>query len=161
MNSTAQVARDLFQQLLVDAFGSAGVDVGDDVDPLGCEFEAEGRLARVIPCRDPGLALIEVEVQPLADVPPGRAHQLAWELMKLNHEARFEHAWTVVIDDDDVLSITTTVPIRAMNGDALAETLFDGVERAAQLGAVAEGLLAALGGSAQPQAPQWSHHLLA
>lgn len=159
MNAPGRVTLEPFQQWLLDAMASVGVEVGDQADPLGCEFEAEGRLARVIPHRDPNLAVVEVEVLPLAEVPQGSAHRLVWELMKLNHEARFEHEWAVIIDDDDVLSISATVIIGAMRGEALGETLFDGVERAARLATVAQGLLAAFSGSSQQPAPRLSGHL--
>lgn len=160
MNSTATVALNAFQQWLIDAVSSAGVEVGEHVDPLGVEFEAEGRRARIIPHRDPALAVIEVEVLPLADVPPGRAEGLAWELLRLNHDARFEHEWAAIVDDDEMLSITTTVVIDSMRGEALGEALFDGVERAARLAVVAEGLLSALsGGVAQAPAGPSSDHL--
>lgn len=149
MSSTAKATLDAFQQWIVDAVSSAGVAVGEDVDPFGLEFESEGRLARIIPHSDPGLAVIEVEVRSLAEVEPNRAHRLAWELLSLNHETRFQHQWAAILDEDRTLSITSTVAIASTPGEALAETLFDGVERASQLATVADELLAALDSDAQ------------
>ncbi len=121
---------------------NAGGEVGPDVNPFGLGFEAEGRQARILPHPDPALAVIEVEVQSLADAPRDRAQSLAWELLRLNHEARFEHPWAAIIDDDEVLSLTTTVVMASMDRDALGEALLAGVEQAARLAVVTEALLA-------------------
>ena len=122
---------------------NAGGEVGPDVNPFGLGFEAEGRQARILPHPDPALAVIEVEVQSLADAPRDRAQSLAWELLRLNHEARFEHPWAAIVDDDEVLSLTTTVVMVAMGRDALGAALLAGVEQAARLAVVTEALLAA------------------
>ena len=132
-----------FQQWIIAAMATAGGEVGPDVDPFGLGFEAEGRQARILPHPDPALAVIEVEVQSLADVPQDRAQRLAWELLRLNHEARFEHPWAAIVDDDEVLSLTTTVVMASMGREALEETLFAGVAQAARLAVVTEALLAA------------------
>ena len=47
-----------------------------------------------------------------------------------------------LIDDDEVLSLTTTVVMASMDRDALGEALLAGVEQAARLAVVTEALLA-------------------
>jgi hypothetical protein len=142
MTSPAASPLSPFQQWIIAAMANAGGEVGPDVNPFGLGFEAEGRQARILPHPDPALAVIEVEVQSLADVPQDRAQSLAWELLRLNHEARFEHPWAAIIDDDEVLSLTTTVVMASMGRDALGEALLAGVEQAARLAVVTEALLA-------------------
>lgn len=130
-----------FQQWIAQAFQAEGADLPEVIDPLGAEFEAEGRKARVLPHSDDGWAVIEVEVQSIAQLQHGDASRLALDMMKLNHDARFEHRWMIIIDDDDMMSITTQVATAATDANALGEILFDGIERSALLAAAVNGLL--------------------
>lgn len=138
---TAETRLTPFQQWITNAVATTGIALPEYVDPLGVQFEAEGRLARLIPHADAALAVVEVEARSLAQSTDLDAARLALELMKLNHEARFEHGWSAIIDDDDMLSITTTVTLASTDAEALGALLFDGVERAALLATVADGLL--------------------
>src|SRR5262245_33504515 len=116
-----------FQRWIADAAQEVGAELRGDIDPLGLEFEAEGRVARIIPHGDEALAVIEVEVQSLEDLRESDVARLAVQLLKLNHEARFEHGWSIVIDDDDMLSVTTTLRLDAVRGNRLAEILYEGI----------------------------------
>jgi hypothetical protein len=56
-----------------------------------------------IPTRD--LAVIEVLAAALDGVSEDDAGRLAIELLRLNHEARFEHPWSIVLDDYDIVTL--------------------------------------------------------
>ena len=140
MNTSAAATLTPFQRWITEAMAAAGQPVPPEVDPLGLEFEAEGRMARVIPHADESLAVIEVQACALHELGEEALAALALDLMRLNHEARFEHGWVAVIDDEDWLSVSTTVAVAATLGEALGECLWDGLARATQLQAVAQSL---------------------
>lgn len=161
MSTPPNIELSPFQQWVAQAFRAGGADLPEVIDPLGAEFEAEGRKARVLPHSDDGWAVIEVEVKSLAELQHGDASRLALDMMKLNHDARFEHRWMIIIDDDDMMSITTQVDIAATDSLVLGEILSDGVERAGMLAEAVNGLLS--GQVAQLQsaaAPDPSAYLL-
>jgi hypothetical protein len=122
-----------FQRWVVEAIGEAGGTVPADVDPLGATFEAEGHVARIFPHGDEGHAVIEVTACSLHDLAEDAVAGLAVPLLRLNHEARFEHAWAIVLDDESRLNVTTTVALTHTSGRHLAELLYDGIDRAAAL----------------------------
>src|SRR5215471_16975965 len=93
-----EVALNPFQLWVADAVREAGAEVPAEIDPLGLSFEAEGRVVRIFPHSDEALAVIEVTVLALDDLAEEEVARLALPLHRLNHEARFEHGWIVVID---------------------------------------------------------------
>ena len=138
-----------FQRWVADAVREAGADVPAEIDPLGITFEAEGRVARIFPHADEALAVIEVTAVALDDVADDDVARLAVRLLRLNHEARFEHGWSIVLDDDSRLNVTTTVAVADTSGNLLAELLYDGIDRAASLSTIVSGLM-----SAEPSEPE-------
>jgi hypothetical protein len=142
-----------FQQWIADTARAVGAEVPAEIDPLGFAFEAEGRLARVLPHTDEALAVIEVAATSLKDVPDDELAWLALQLLRLNHEARFEHGWSIVIDEGDGVRVTTTVTLSATDGTTLAELLYDGIDRAALLSTVVSGLISAAASDVETDAP--------
>lgn len=140
-----------FQRWLADAVRETGADVPAEIDPLGLTFEAEGRVARIFPHADEALAVIEVTAIALDDVAEDDVARLAVRLLRLNHEARFEHGWSIVLDDDSRLNVTTTVAVADTSGSLLTELLYDGIDRAASLSTIVSGLM-----SAEPSEPETS-----
>jgi hypothetical protein len=139
-----------FQRWVAGAVREAGAEVPAEIDPLGLSFEAEGRLARIFPHADEHLAVVEVSAIALNGVAEDDVARLAVQLLRLNHEARFEHGWSIVIDDDSRLNVTTTVSVSDTRGNMLAEILYDGIDRAAALSTIVSGLLSGEG-SADPE----------
>lgn len=141
-----------FQLWVADAVKQAGAAVPETIDPLGLSYEAEGRVARIFPHADDGLAVVEVTAMSLDDLAEDDVAQLAVQLHRLNHEARFEHGWSIVIDDDDRLNVSTTVSTAETTGTRLTEILYDGIDRAKALSTVVAGLLSADASEPEPSA---------
>jgi hypothetical protein len=139
-----------FQRWVAAAAREAGASVPADIDPLGLAFEAEGRIARLMPHADDGLAVVEVAALSLDDMAEDDVARLAVPLLRLNHEARFEHGWSIVIDDGNRLNVTTTIVLADTPGSRLAEILYDGIDRAAALSAIVSGLVNARASEAEP-----------
>jgi hypothetical protein len=137
----AAAALDAFQRWVADVVREAGADVPAEIDPLGLTFEAEGQVVRILPHADDDLAVIEVRGSSLDDISADDRARLAVQLLKLNHEARFEHVWAIVLDDADALAVTTTVSVSATGPNMLAEILYDGIDRATALSTVVAGLI--------------------
>jgi hypothetical protein len=147
------VALTQFQRWAADALREAGAEVPAEVDPLGLTFEAEGRVARIFPHTDEALAVIEVTALSLADIARDDVAKddmakddmarLALALLRLNHEARFEHGWSIVIDDDNQLDVTTTVAVADTRAGMLGAILYDGIDRAKSLSSVVAELRSA------------------
>jgi hypothetical protein len=98
-------------------------------------------VARILPHTDPGLAVVEVVVEDLADKDEGTLSRLALQLLRLNDEARFEHGWQAVFDADDSLCIYVLISMASTSAEDLAELLGDGIERASLLAEGLQGLL--------------------
>lgn len=130
----------VFQRWIAEAARDVGAEVPALTDPLGLTFEAEGHVARVLPHADEALAVIEVMAVSVDGVSEEDAGRLAVQLLKLNHEACFEHGWSIALDGDR-LTVTTTVAVPATGGHALSEILYDGIDRAAALSRVVSGLI--------------------
>jgi hypothetical protein len=107
---------------------------------------------RIFPHSDEALAVIEVTVLALDDLAEEEVARLAVPLHRLNHEARFEHAWIVVIDDHSGLNVTTTVAVADTRANTLTGILYDGIDRASALTAVVSGILSAA--AADPEEPE-------
>jgi hypothetical protein len=114
------------------------------------KWGAEGRVARIMPHAEDELAVIEVVAISLNDIPEDDIARLAVQLLRLNHEARFEHGWSIALDDADGLNVTTTVSVAGTQPSHLAEILYDGIGRAASLSAVVSGLIGAAEAAAAP-----------
>jgi hypothetical protein len=128
----------------------AGVERPAEPDPLGLEIEIEGRLARVLPHADEERAVIEIEVRSLSGADESDTAQLALQLLRLNHEARFEHGWSAVLDDEDVLCLSTTIELRHTEPDALANLLSDGIARAEALATISGDIMRGAEASQSP-----------
>ena len=133
-----------FQRWIADAAHEAGAAVPAELDPLGLSFEAEGRVVRIFPHADEAHAVIEVTATTADDLAEDSLARLALQLHRLNHEARFEHAWSVVLDDSNRLNVTTTVDVVHTRAKMLTGILYDGIDRAKALSAVVSGLADAL-----------------
>lgn len=129
-----------FQQWVVRSFAELGTAPTGVVDPLGMEFESEGRLARILPHSDAEQALVEVVVADLADTDESTLSRLALRLLRLNDEARFEHAWQAVLDAEDSLCIYAQINMASTSAEGLAEVLDEGIARAAMLDEGLKGL---------------------
>ena len=134
MSDSASSSLNAFQQWILKSFGSLGVEVASEVDPLGLEFESEGRIVRVLPHTDAALAVLQAEVSSLEDADELSLARIAILMLRLNDEARFEHQWQITLDVDDRLCISMQINIAETNAEQLAELLQEGLERAAMLG---------------------------
>jgi hypothetical protein len=132
-----------FQSWAADAVREAGAEVPAEIDPLGITFEAEGLVARIFPHADEALAVIEVTALSLDDIGKDDVARLALALLRLNHEARFEHGWSVVIDDGNQLNVTTTVAVADTRAGMLGAILYDGIDRAVSLSSIVAELQSA------------------
>jgi hypothetical protein len=141
MSETTTYELTPFQQWIVNSFTELGTAPAGVVDPLGLEFESDGRVARILPHTDPGLAVVEVVVEDLADKDEGTLSRLALQLLRLNDEARFEHGWQAVLDADDSLCIYVLISMASTSAEDLAGSLDDGMYRAGLLSEVLRGLL--------------------
>lgn len=137
----AAAALNAFQRWIADVMQDAGADVPAEIDPLGLSFEVEGRVARIFPHADDDLAVIEVVASSMDELAEDDLARLTVQLLRLNHEARFEHGWSIVLDDGSNLTVTTTVSVSATPAKMLTEILYDGVDRAAALSTVVAGLI--------------------
>jgi hypothetical protein len=149
-----------FQRWIADAAHDAGAAVPAELDPLGLSFEAEGRVVRIFPHADDAHAVIEVTATTLDDAAEDGFARLAVQLHRLNHEARFEHGWSVVLDDSNRLNVTTTVDVTHTRAKMLTGILYDGLDRAKALSAVVSGLAGALESEPEPDEPRpvTGHH---
>ena len=154
----AAAALNRFQHWVADALRDTGAQVPDEIDPLGLTFEAEGRVARIFPHADDAHAVIEVTAASLDELAEDGLGQLALQLHRLNHEARFEHAWTIVLDDDNGLNVTTTVDVRHTRAKMLAGLLYDGIDRAKALSAVVAGLISVPESEPEPEPASGHRH---
>ena len=130
-----------FQQWVLGAFNEVGMEPAAGVDPLGLEFTSDNRVARVLPHADTALAVIEVEVRSLSDADALAQARVALLAMRLNDEARFEHAWQIVLDEEERLCISSAVVMSDTSAEALVEVLADGLARATILGEWVDGVL--------------------
>ena len=130
-----------FQQWVADMAEGAGLELPADLDPMGLELEVEGRMARVMAHSDDSLAVVGVDVRSLNEVDDALLGAVGLALLRLNQEARFEHGWAIVLDEDDRLSITTTVVMAQTASQALNEIIADGLDRAASLQEAVAGMI--------------------
>lgn len=122
-----------FQEWIVQSFNALGLQAVAEVDPLGLEFNSEGRTLRVLPHTDTTIAVIEAEVLSLQDSDELTLARIATLMLRLNDEARFEHQWQVVLDADDRLCVTTSVAIADTNAELLGDLFQEGLDRATAL----------------------------
>ena len=130
-----------FQQWVADMAEGAGLELPADLDPMGLELEVEGRMARVMAHSDDSLAVVEVDVRSLNEVDDALLGAVGLALLRLNQEARFEHGWAIVLDEDDRLSITTTLVMAQTASQALNEIIADGLDRAVSLQEAVAGMI--------------------
>ncbi len=130
-----------FQHWVADLAKGAGIELPTPLNPLGLELEMESRLAWVMPHRDAGLAVVEVSVRPLHGIDEAHLGAVGLALLRLNQEARFEHGWAIVLDEEDRLSITMTLVMAQTTGQALNEIIAEGLDRAASLEQAVAGMI--------------------
>jgi hypothetical protein len=130
-----------FQQWVADMAEGAGIELPAPLDPMGLELEVDGRMARVMAHSDDSLAVVEVDVRSLNEVDDAHLGAVGLALLRLNQEARFEHGWAIVLDEDDLLSISTTVVMAQTASQALNEIISEGLDRAASLQEAVAGMI--------------------
>jgi|LauGreDrversion4_2_1035121.scaffolds.fasta_scaffold01010_19 hypothetical protein len=130
-----------FQRWVADMAQAVGMQLPSHLNPFGLELELDGRITRVLPHTDDAMAVIDVEIRSLGGLADGQAAGLAMTLLRINQDARFEHGWAVVLDDDDMLSISTTVSIAATSAHRLNEWLTEGLDRAQALTQAVAGMI--------------------
>ena len=142
-----------FEVLLQEFAASKGMEM--DATSFGLEFECEDVQVFVLhhPLHEDRV-LCEVRVAALDEEPGAAVLSL---LLQINEAARFEHDWTIVMDGDLAVSLTTTALLQGMNVAELEALMLDGVERAQVLKGMLQELLSASAqeatGSAAPGAP--------
>ena len=114
------------QTLLIELTGQP--DLKPDEGTFGLQFEADGHtvVVQAHPVQ-PELLLVEVDVAWLGPEPDIRQLSL---LLQINHAARFEHAWTLVLDEEQQVSLGTSAPISGLRAADLQALMLDGLERA-------------------------------
>jgi hypothetical protein len=129
------------QLWLLEAAARAGVERPSEPDPLGLELEFDGYLARVLPHSEERRAVLEIEVRSLAAVNESDLAKLALQMLRLNHDARFEHDWVVILDDEDMLCVSTTIELGLTPPESLGDRLSDGLARARILVTLSDELM--------------------
>ncbi len=112
-----------FEVLLQEFATSKGMEM--DATSFGLEFECEDVQVFVLqhPLHEDRV-LCEVRVAALDEEPGAAVLSL---LLQINEAARFEHDWTIVMDGDLEVSLTTTAFLQGMNVAGLEALMLDGV----------------------------------
>lgn len=128
-----------FQTLLQEFAQSKGMAVEDS--SYGLEFECEDTRVYVLqhPLHDDRL-LCEVSVVAFGDEPGANVLSL---LLQINEAARFDHDWTIVMDGDLEVSLTTAALLQGMNVAGLEALMLDGVERSQVLKGIVQEVIEA------------------
>lgn len=118
-----------FDSLLQAFFKSKGMETEES--SLGLQFESEGIDILVVqhPLHE-DMALIEATVS-LIDTQ--QQAQLGPLLLQLNEVARFEHNWSIVMDERGQVSLSTSAPVAKIAVSELENLIADGIERAQTL----------------------------
>ncbi|MEN9773332.1 MAG: hypothetical protein RL322_402 [Pseudomonadota bacterium] len=129
---------DAFEILLKEFAAARGMVADSSV--FGLEFDCEGHTVNVVahPLHDDQV-LVEVSVATLPVDPPASTLAL---LLQINEAARFEHDWTLLMDPELTVSLSTRLAVAGLSVAALEALMLDGVTRAQ---AVAD-LLETIGG---------------
>lgn len=131
-----------FNELLQDLMRAKGMDPAQG--GIGLEFEADGlQVYAVQHPLHPDRGLVEVALHQLNELDQGRVAPL---LMHLNEAARFEHDWTIVMDSEGVVLLSTVAWLPALRAPDLEALMAEGIDRALALQTTLEALL-----QAQPQ----------
>jgi len=122
-------------RLLTDLAASQGWTIDEGTEPLGLEITLGERKARLLAHEDEALAIFEIDV---AVVPEDRllSPDFLLALHQVNHQARFVHSWTAVIDDTDMLVISRTVLAEPVPASQLLGWIEDGLDRVEALEAL-------------------------
>ena len=121
---------DLFNAFLQSPGWEAG-----DLPAIGTlEFVSGDFVVTVLPHpHRPKTLLLEIAIRALALDDDAREVGPLLLLHRLNNAGRFEHGWTAMIDEEDMLLITTTRPLDITDAAVLEEEIADGLERARTL----------------------------
>jgi hypothetical protein len=120
--------------LFNDFLKSPGWETGDLTTIGVLEFVSGDLVVTVLPHpRLPKTLLLEISIRALAlDDDAGEAAPLLL-LHRLNNAGRFEHGWSAMIDEEDMLLLTATRPLDITDASTLEEEIADGLERARSL----------------------------
>ena len=121
---------DLFNAFLQ----SPGWESGDLSSIGALEFVSGDFVVTVLPHpHRPKTLLMEISIRALAlDENAGETAPLLL-LHRLNNAGRFEHGWSAMIDEEDMLLLTATRPLDITDAASLEEEIADGLERARSL----------------------------
>ena len=121
---------DLFNAFLK----SPGWESGDLTSIGVLEFVSGDFVVTVLPHpHRPKTLLLEIAIRALALDDQEMESAPLLLLHRLNNAGRFEHGWTAMIDEEDMLLITTTRPLDITDAAVLEEEIADGPERARTL----------------------------
>ena len=128
-----------FDVLLKEFAASKGMDM--DSAAYGLEFECEDTQVFVVshPLHEDRL-LCEVGVASFDELPPASVSSL---LLQINEAARFEHDWSIVMDGDWEVGLTTSAALQGLTVAELEALMLDGVERAQVLKGMLQEVIAA------------------
>lgn len=114
----------------------SGMPALSDEDAFGAEFEVGAHRCRVLPHpgRDDRL-LLEVDVQPVGPDGAELEPAIALLLLRLNGDARFEHDWSICLDNRHHLILSAWREIAQTPPGELEALLVEGIERAESLSA--------------------------
>lgn len=119
----------VFQLLLNDFATARGMTI--EPNSYGLEFESEGHTVMVVehPLHTDHF-LTEVTVATLSTEPPAQALAL---ILQINEAARFEHDWTILLDGEMQVTISTRAALAGLGHGDLEALMADGVGRAQAL----------------------------
>jgi len=131
-------------QILLNDFATAR-NMAIEPGSYGLEFECEGHTVMVVehPLHADHV-LAEVTVASLPPDPPARALAL---ILQINEAARFEHDWTILLDGEQQVTISTRVSLTGLSDAGLEALMADGVTRAQALLDLLNSLDEATGGA--------------
>lgn len=115
-----------FNILMQDFLSGKGMDYSEDA--RGLEFESDGVGVYITqhPLHD-HLALLEATVVVFTELEQSRWAPL---MLQINEAARFEHDWSLVMDQAGQVVLFTTLPLAGTTVAQVELALSDGVERA-------------------------------
>lgn len=140
MNETTDSASPA-TSLLTSLAASLGMEVEPSQCLLAVEFASGDHVASIFP--HPGRAdflCVEIELRALALGQSGSDSGKLLFLHRMNAAARHDHAWTISIDEKDMLLLGAAFPLSGLDVESLGGYLEEGFQRAESLDRIWQAL---------------------